>query len=86
MDNKPLDCDLHDYLEIACMFGYQVELKLVNGLIYAGKPITTGINKARLEYLLFEVSAPLQKKKLLLSELKSMKVLTENAQFENVSF
>jgi len=84
---KPrLSCDLHDYLEIACMYGYQVELKLESGLIVCGKPITTGINKQRLEYLLFEVDPSLKKEKLLLCDLSSMQVKTKHAKFKNISF
>lgn len=85
--NKPsLSCDLHDYLEIACMYGYQVELKLKNGLTFCGKPITTGINKQRVEYLLFEVAASIEREKLLLCDLSSMQVITKNAKFKNISF
>lgn len=28
---KPLHCDLHDYLEIACLCGYTLDIELTDG-------------------------------------------------------
>ena len=86
MNEPSLSCNLHDYLEIACMYGYRVELKLNSGLVVCGKPITTGINKQRVEYLLFEMDPSLKKGKLLLNDLSSMLVTTKNAKFKNINF
>ena len=83
---KILSCDLHDYLEIACMYAYQVELELNEGQKCTGKPLTT-ITSEQKEYLLFRSdTAPDKELKLGVLEIKSMRVLSKNARFKFVEF
>lgn len=37
----PIDCDLHDYLEIACMYHYWLRIELTDGTCFDAKALTT---------------------------------------------
>ncbi|RJX74676.1 Rho-binding antiterminator [Pseudomonas sp. LS-2] len=50
---QPLNCDLYDYLEIACMHGYRLKVELVNGQIFEGTPLTTRTASSKEEFLQF---------------------------------
>nr|WP_064494526.1 Rho-binding antiterminator [Pseudomonas chengduensis] len=56
MDNyQPLACDLYDYLEIACMHRYQLDIELVDGSTLRGQALTTQTT-AKEEFLLIRTS------------------------------
>lgn len=38
---QPLHCDLHDYLEIACLYHYWLRLELRDGLAFDAQAFTT---------------------------------------------
>lgn len=82
---KLLQCDLHDYLEIACMYQYRVELELLSGQRIVGTPKTTKTSSEKREFLVV-----MREDKTLVeietSELSSMTVLTRGAKFERVVF
>mgnify|MGYP006191562847 CR=1 FL=1 len=40
-DYQPLACDLYDYLEIACMHHYQLNIELVDGTHLQGEALRT---------------------------------------------
>ena len=82
--NKNIACDLHDYLEIACLYTYQVKLTLANGETFTGVPKTTRVEDKK-ELLVFEV-ANTQQQKIETNKLKTMEVLTPNAKFTLVEF
>ena len=83
MSENTLFCDLHDYLEIACMYGYQVRLTLNNLQILEGKAIDTLTTTDKREYLVIDNG---QKQQIELNQLKKMQVLTANARFTEVDF
>ena len=84
-------CDLHDYLELACMYRYLVRVTLKNGVCYTGIAIdirTLKDNSTKTEVLMLEnhqrdvnfdgtVST---------HQLQKLEVLTENAKFSEVMF
>lgn len=83
---KILSCDLHDYLEIACMYAYRIELEINDGQKYTGKALTTNTSEQK-EYLMFSSdTAPAKELKLGVLEIKSMRVLSKNARFKFVEF
>ena len=86
MPQKPLPCDLHDYLEIACMYKIQVDITLKNGERHRGVPITTGIDKTLGEYLTFQPDESKITYPLSLLSIQSMQALSSNSHFDNVSF
>jgi Rho-binding antiterminator len=86
-----ISCDDYDYLEIACLYAYEVKLQLKSGETVEGKAITTGINEHKQEYLLIESQVQEEansssKQQVLLSQLSAMDVLTPNAKFRSVVF
>ena len=78
-------CDLHDYLEIACLFTYRVSLRLENGSQRTGKPQTTVTEPGGREYLVFE-DADGHEFRIPLGELVSMTVLDNGARFKHIDF
>lgn len=54
-DYQPLACDLYDYLEIACMHRYQLDIELVDGSHLLGQALTTQTT-AKEEFLLIRTS------------------------------
>lgn len=82
--NKIIACNLHDYLEIACLYGYQVRLTLISGEIFTGIPKTTQTVDKK-EWLVIEEHNA-QQQKIETLKLKSMDVLTANARFTRIEF
>lgn len=86
-----ISCDNYDYIEIACLYTYLLELQLTSGAILTGRAITTGIDECKQEYLLLEIQAenelhPALNQQVPLDQLSTMQVLTANARFQQVVF
>jgi Rho-binding antiterminator len=84
MTYRPIDCTLHDHLEIACLFHYQVQLKLKNGATVTGEAQTTTTWPNRSETLAVLTKAGTEH--VPLEQLSHMLILTENARFLQVDF
>ncbi|SFM08216.1 transcriptional antiterminator, Rof [Nitrosomonas nitrosa] len=84
MTQPIIDCELHDYIEVACMYGYQVRLVLKNQQIIEGqaKDIVTTAEKR--EFLVIENEQGRQQVELI--TLDKMQVLTTNAKFNEIFF
>jgi len=79
-----ISCDIHDYIEIACTFGYAITLTMKSGKVIKGKALDTQLDTNRKECILIKND---QKECLVvLDELASMKASTENPHFNLVSF
>lgn len=48
---QPLNCDLHDYLEIACMQAYPLRVELVDGREFPAQALTTRTAPSKEEFL-----------------------------------
>ena len=83
MNRCSISCDLHDYIEIACMYSYRVKLTLRNQLILEGKAIDTTTSADKREYLIIDNG---HKQQIELTQLKNLKVLTPNARFTEICF
>ncbi len=85
--NNILACDLHDYIEIACMFRYRVTITLKSGASFLGTAHNTLTNQEKQEYMILcpENTASPQHK-ILLTELSSMTVLNSSSRFSHVDF
>lgn len=83
MTQPPISCELHDYLEIACLYGYQIRLTLKNGQLVEGKAIDTLTSTDKREYLVIENE---QKQPIETREIQNLQVLTPNAKFSEVVF
>jgi Rho-binding antiterminator len=51
---KPIDCDLHDYVEIACLHHYRLLIELANGTHFNAKAVTTRTAASKEEFLVLE--------------------------------
>ncbi|WP_428355739.1 Rho-binding antiterminator [Methyloprofundus sp.] len=78
-----ISCALHDYIEIACLYNYQIRLLLKNQQTIEGKAVDTLISADKREYLLLECERQI---KIELIEIKQLQVLTPQAKFQSVSF
>jgi Rho-binding antiterminator len=84
MSQCSISCELHDYLEIACMYGYRVRLTIKNHQTIEGKAIDTVTTAEKREYLVIENGH--EQQQIELKQLVKMEVLTPKAKFKNVSF
>lgn len=78
----PISCNLHDYLEIACMYHYQVKIELKDNQLLEGKAMDIVIADGR-EYLILEND---QKHHIELINLLKLKPITANAMFGEIHF
>jgi Rho-binding antiterminator len=79
---KPLHCDLHDYLEIACLCGYTLDIELTDGQHLTARAITTRTSSSREEF--FEVNAGDGRREIRLDLLLAIAPLDKNARFSRV--
>jgi Rho-binding antiterminator len=77
---QPLNCDLYDYLEIACMHGYRLKVELVDGHSFEGKPLTTRTAPSKEEFLQFADGI----EDVRLDQLAAITPLDEGASFGRV--
>ncbi|MGE7993000.1 Rho-binding antiterminator [Pseudomonas sp. NPDC089554] len=81
MDNRyqPLDCDLHDYLEIACMRGYRLQVELLDGPGFSATALTTRTAPSKEEFLVFDLQG--QRHEVRLDQLLAVTALDPGASF-----
>ncbi|MDT8406145.1 MAG: Rho-binding antiterminator [Methylococcales bacterium] len=80
MNTPVIDCHLHDYLEVACVYRYQVRVTLKNGRTLTGTACDL-VSEQGQEFLLLDSQT-----RVALLELTTLDVLTPGAQFETVRF
>jgi Rho-binding antiterminator len=81
---QPLDCDLHDYLEIACMHHYQLRVELIDGSYFDAKALTTRTSAQKEEF--FCVQKAEGQQEIRLDKLLAITPLNENASFARIVF
>lgn len=79
---QPLNCDLHDYLEIACLRGYQLDIELVDGQRLMARAVTTRTSSDKEEFLLIEQQGAQQE--IRLDQLLAITPQDANAEFDRV--
>ena len=79
-----LSCELHDYVEIACLYRFEIILKLRNKKSVQGIATTTETTPDKQEWLFLENKGQIQKFNL--TELVSMQAMTTNQHFDRVDF
>lgn len=81
-DYRPIDCDRHDYLEIACTYGYRLLIELTDGSRFEANAVTTRTAASKEEFLLLrESSGPAEVR---LDALLAMTPLDAAARFERM--
>ncbi|WLH37869.1 Rho-binding antiterminator [Pseudomonas sp. FP2196] len=79
---QPLNCDLHDYLEIACMRGYQLDIELIDGQRLVARAITTRTSSDKEEFMVIEQAGAQQD--IRLDQLFAITPLDANAEFGRI--
>ena len=79
-----IKCAIHDYIEIACLYHYRIELALLNGDITRGRAETTQTRSDKKEYLVLKTDSGEQH--IEMDSIKSMQALTRNPHFEKINF
>ena len=80
---SPIQCQIYDYIEIACMRHYQLDIELTSGETITGKAITTKI-KNKQEFIVIETENE-EKQEIRLDLVNSIEPLNENAEFGRVA-
>lgn len=79
-----LNCDVHDYIEIICMFRYKISVTLKNNDNLTGVAQDTFIAADKTEVLKLMLDDD-SERELPLEEINHIKVLTPNARFKEVN-
>jgi Rho-binding antiterminator len=79
---QPMNCDLHDYLEIACMHSYRLDIELKDGAVFQAKALTTRTSSDKEEFLVVETADGQQE--IRLDQLLAITPLDAHAQFRRV--
>ncbi|MEW7314807.1 Rho-binding antiterminator [Buttiauxella gaviniae] len=81
---QPINCDLHDYLEIACMHHYRLNIELNDGQHFVATAITTRTASSKEEFLLLQNEN--QQFEIRLDKLRVITPLNKNASFGCITF
>lgn len=81
-DYKPLTCELYDYLEIACLHGYQLDIELLDGGRLQAQAVTTETTASKEELLILRSAGGEQR--LRLDQLLAITPLDADASFARV--
>lgn len=81
-----LQCDLHDYLEIACMYRLEVELVCKDGQRLRGRPTNIKSRSGLGEFLIYENMETNSEDSIEVLELAQMTALRKNPHFDTVIF
>jgi len=79
---QPLNCDQHDYLEIACLYGYTLDIELTDGQRLTARAITTRTASTREEF--FDVETAEGRLEIRLDQLLAITPQDHNARFGRV--
>ena len=80
---NPISCGDYDYIEVACLYGYDVELVLDENVV-RGKAITTKRSDA-VEYMVLQQEDD-EQLSVRADEIVKLIVLTKNARFSEHTF
>lgn len=79
---RPIACDRHDYLEIACIYHYRLHIELGDGTELDAEAVTTRTAPSKEEF--FRVRAPDGEHEIRLDRLRAITPLDAGAQFGRV--
>lgn len=84
MTDHLISCELHDYIEVACMYGYQIRLILKDQSTMEGKAKDILTDAEKREFMLLETESGSRQVELI--SLDKLQVLTPGARFTEVVF
>ena len=79
-----LNCDLHDYIEIVCLYHYPLKLTLSSGAVLTGTALTTRYNNQRLECLVIKQND--NEQQVVLEDIALLEVTVQNPHLQQVRF
>jgi Rho-binding antiterminator len=79
---RPLNCDLYDYLEIACLHGYRLQVELVEGPSLVARALDTRTAPSKEEFLVLQTEEG--KQEVRLDQLLAITPLDPGASFGRV--
>lgn len=79
-----ISCQLHDYIEIACLYRYRVSLQLKDGSHVEGVAETTKTSNDKKEYLTLSLNG--ERVDTDLDSIETLVALTPNPHFTSVDF
>jgi len=79
-----LKCDLHDYIEIVCLYHYPLQLTLSSGTVLTGTAETTRYNDQRQECLVIKQNDSEQL--VVLDDIAQLEVTIANPHLQQVRF
>jgi Rho-binding antiterminator len=79
---RPLDCDLYDYLELACLHSYRLQIELVEGPSFVARALDTRTAPSKEEFLLLQTEGGQQEVRL--DQLRAITPLDPGARFGRV--
>ena len=85
---RPVGCDLHDYLEIACLKGYQLNIVLTDGTAFVAKAVNTKATNGE-EFLMVESGSEpelMERSEIRLDRIRSISPVDSGAEFGRVDF
>ena len=84
MSPDAISCEQHDYIEVACLYGYQLKLILKDKQTIEGKAIDIINSVDKGECLV--IDDDINKQHVVLTQLAILEVTTPNAKFREVIF
>lgn len=79
-----LNCDLHDYIEMVCLYHYPLKLTLNSGAVLSGTALTTRYNQQRQECLVIKQNDSEQQ--VVLEDIALLEVTVANPHLQQVRF
>lgn len=79
---QPLDCDLHDFLEIACLHGYRLQVELLEGQGFVARALDTRTAPSKEEFLVLQGDTG--RKEIRLDRLLAITPLDAGASFGRI--
>lgn len=79
---QPLSCDLYDYLEIACMRGYRLQIELLEGPGFVARALDTRTAPSKEEFLVLQTDEG--KREVRLDHLLAITPLDPDASFGRI--
>ena len=80
-------CQLYDYIEIACMYKFEVSAVLKNGKVKSGKALTTVIDKrGKVPIECIQILTDGTVQNIALADIAQLHAKTDNPHFSSVSF
>ena len=79
----PIACEVHDHIEVACLYRYELEVRLRDGTTVAGRALTTRTLRDKTEQLLLGTMADATAVPLL--DIVRIDVTTPGAKFSSLT-